>query len=399
MVILLDCRPFQYDNANGEGTHFIISCINNLSIKQDIEWIFLVDNNYCEGSLPGLSGGQIITRRAFPGKAGWKLWYGWQIERVAKKYKADLVMTTGGRRAAGLSFPQCLWIPVAAGPETGRNIGKQGTVNNRKGSRIEGAGAILAFFEKDKEALTGFDPGRDPGRDEKMLNGKATGTNDAGKVFVISCAADEDCFPASAAEKETIKNSHSGGKEYFFSLAGPGAEEKVGLLKSFSLFKKRQKSNMQLILAGPGIPQDKNFLKKLETYKYREDVHLYDQLVSDQLSREEVARLLGGAYAFIYPFIPANLGIPLLNAWKSEVPVITQSFGRAQETGGEAVLYAQPGNPSSLADLMMTLYKDENRRNMLIEKGKARLKLFSLEQSADQVWEAIQFARQQFLNK
>lgn len=402
MVILLDCRPFQYNTINGEVSHFIISCAHNLSRRQDVEWIFLVDRTYRAGSLPGLSGRQIVTRRAFPGKAGWKLWYDWQIERVAKKYKADLVMTTGGRAASGISFPQCLWIPESSGPDTGNlskvknQIRKLVTQKKRRGNNAGEAGAILTFTETDKTNLAGD-------QDDPDLNRKVGHRRDAGSIFVIPGAADEGFIPLSAEEKEVVKQNYSGGKEYFLSLnSGGGPEDRIEVLKSFSLFKKRQKSNMQLILAGSGLStdgspdnsRDKHFSKKLETYKYRADVHIYDHLPGEELSH-----LLGAAYTFIYPYNRDNLGISLLNSWKCEVPVITPSIGRVPETGGGAALYDHPGDPASLAGLMMTLYKDESRRNDLIEKGKTRLELFTWEHSVDRLWEAIRFAFQGYSKK
>ncbi|MEI9807188.1 MAG: hypothetical protein WDO16_04480 [Bacteroidota bacterium] len=41
-----------------------------------------------------------------------------------------------------------------------------------------------------------------------------------------------------------------------------------------------------------------------------------------------------------------------------------------QEMAKEAALYVKPGDHTDIADKMMMLYKDENLRSLLIQKGK-----------------------------
>src|ERR1700738_5275520 len=110
MLILLDCRPLQYDLYNGERIHFIITCANLLSGDRDVEWRFLVDGTYREGLLPGISNEHVLIKKAFPGKTGWKFWYDWQIPRLVKKLRPSLLMTTGGMASGRVKIPQFVWM-------------------------------------------------------------------------------------------------------------------------------------------------------------------------------------------------------------------------------------------------------------------------------------------------
>jgi Glycosyl transferases group 1 len=315
MVILLDCRPVQYDSFNGEKFRFIIACTNILATQQGVEWWFLVDKSCPEDCLPGISAGRLISRKALPGKAGWKLWYAWQLPRVIKRYRPDLVITTGAASLSGTPIPQCRWAWEAIAPAT-----------------------------------------------------------------------DADGYaPPSLTRKETAKQDYAGGKEYFLSpVPATGPDLRVDLLKAFSLFKKRQKSNMQLVLYGKRQRPDDDFSRKLKTYKYRQDIH-----ICDQLQEQEQPGLLGAAYGFIFLSAADSLGIPLLHAWKAGAAVIMTASGRLSEMAGDAVLYAQPGDPASLAGQLMALYKDEGLRNNLVAKGKIRAGTFNWERSAGQLWDAI----------
>jgi len=192
--------------------------------------------------------------------------------------------------------------------------------------------------------------------------------------------------PPAPGERAHTKSLYAEGREYFISLiSGLELSTQIDLLKAFSAFKKRQRSNLGLILATREIGFDPGFTGKLDTYKYRADIHLYDRL-----SAQEMARLVGASYACIILPDRGSLGMPVLEAWKSESPVIlVASSPRWEQLANAAVLPAKPGDIPSIAARMMEIYKDEALRNNLIEKGRARCGSFSWERSAAEVWNAI----------
>lgn len=370
MLILLDCRPLQQEGPDSEKSQFIFSCITFLSGEQGVEWLFLADGGLGVDWLPVIPRSQLLTRRTLPGVGGWKLWYDWQIPAIVKRYQPDLVMTTGGLTAAAgrLRVPQCVWMPErAAGKGAGKKAYSRIYQKKLTGSLLQ-AQAIFSFSQKDKDFFVG----------------QSAGVAVADKIFVVPVAADERS-PLTAGEREKVKETYTEGKEYFFTaVAGVGQKEVVELLKSFSLFKKRQRSNMQLVLAGKDPASNKPLADLLATYKYREDIHW-----RGSPSSADEARLAGASYAILIPFDRDDLGIRLLAAWNAGVPVITTVPACLPEMAGEAVLYAQPGDQASLAGQLMSIYKDESLRSSLIGKGMERGRSFSWERSAGKVWEGI----------
>ena len=407
MLILLDCRPLQYAGyrSDNERSLFILSTAALLSREQGVEWLCLVDHTYKPGDLPGFSNDlqtilgsyTLLSRRAFPGWTGWKMWYDGQVPRWAKKFRADLVMTTGGISAAAIRIPQCVWMPEDVNIQErkeekragGRTAAKESSFYSaRLAESLFHANAIFCFSAKDKE----------------FLSGQTSGSVD-NKIIVLSPVADEAITPLSTEEKEKAKAAYAGGKEYFLApvpeagagqKAGTGQKEAtaakdiINLLKAFSLFKKRQMSNMQLILVdGSGGAPGRELAEKLATYKFRQEVHW----ISDP-SKEDQARMTAAAYGILLPFGNHSLGTALLNAWKAQVPVITGSAGRLPEIAGEAALYGSAETPILLAGQLMLLYKDEALRHRLIEKGKERLRSLSGERPVDAVWRGIRMANQ-----
>jgi hypothetical protein len=58
--------------------------------------------------------------------------------------------------------------------------------------------------------------------------------------------------------------------------------------------------------------------------------------------------------------------------------------------GGDAVLYADPEQPSQIAWAMQKISSNENLRKTLIEKGFIQKDKFSWDRSAGLLWESIE---------
>ena len=319
MLILLDCRPLQRPGPDSEKTRFLLSCAAGLTAQEGVHWIFLLDQGGRALSLP--AGEKATARKVL-----------WPVARIVRKYHADLIMMTDGRLAGGTKVPQCCWIP--------------GKADDKVLEKMGAARAVLCFGDKtNKEVFPG--------------------------VFTVPPAPDEGITPLSMEAREAVKGRVADGKEYFYTdIAGAPQSGVINLLKAFSLFKKRQLSNMKLVLGGEGDP---GIAEKLDSYKYRQDVSLVPKVEGD---------LIGGAYGAISLERRGSLGIDVLNAWKARVPVITAA-------DREGVLRVPADDPASLADGLKSLYKDESLRNGLIEKAALIVADLSLRQSVTTIWDAI----------
>ena len=364
MLILLDCRPLIVEGLDSERTRLIFSAAAALSREKAVKWLFLADQTYLPHLIPDLAGSSVLVRRAFPGRIGWRLWYDRVIPRLARKHQVDWIMLTGGVAAASATIPQCLWMPERANPAEGR--GYLPLYAGRLRESLMRVSLLFCFSAADRSWLKGQVVGMDPD-----------------KFGVVSAWPSEVAAPLSTAEKEAIKQQYAGGKEYFLADVVESDEEGITqLLKSFSLFKKRQLSNLQLILTGSKPSPESKLSQRLETYKYRQDIHWCEPADGE-------GRLAGAAYALLFPFQRKTLGIPVLNAWKAEVPVIIEKNSGFGDMAGEGVLVADKGDPASLAGHLMAIYKDEELRKDLIGKGRSRAAAYSPEQTLTEIAAAL----------
>jgi hypothetical protein len=355
MRILLDCRPLQLAGPDAERSRLIFSAVAELSAAGGVEWLLIADHRYRQGLFPAVPG-KVIIRRALPGRVGWRNWYGRQMRRVAEKEGVNMVWLTGGIAAGGIAAPVCLWMPERADPIRGGRRGYGSLYRSRLKTSLGIVAAVVCYSERDRVWLEGI------------------GSEAKEKIRVLTAVADESIGVITEEEKEKIKAERTQGKEYFLAdVTGCGEEDVLNLLKAFSLFKKRQQSQMRLVLAGR-IKAAGRIGERLKTYKYRKDVDL------DAMDGERPAA--AAAYAVLLPVEGNSLGTTLLRTWKSGVPVIAVNGGIFEEMAQGAVLGMAAGDPATLAGQMMRIYKEEDLRQKLIDKGFERLKIYSHENFA-----------------
>lgn len=287
------------------------------------------------------------------------LWHNYRLPRLLSGLKADVLVNLNGKCNLSTTVPQLLFLPDQAFLP----------FNKRKHSKLNaslemaaGAWLVSAFAKKQLRQHFAVP-------DQKIL--------------VTGLPVEKDFQPLDWEAKELVKQQYTGGKEYFF-YHGPVHPDKniMNLLKAFSLFKKRQLSNMQLVLAGPINWLGKGFEEKLSSYKFRSAVILHSQL-----SQEAELNLTGAAYAIIAPATEQGFKSFYLKAMCCGVPVITCSA--EAEPGENIVLHAKASSPEDIANQMKLLYKDEHLRSELIEKGTAESKKYKAELIAEKLWNFI----------
>jgi glycosyltransferase involved in cell wall biosynthesis len=299
----------------------------------------------------------------------WKYWYDVKIPSVLKKYKADVFVSVDGLCSLKTTIPQCLVVHDVAFLHYPAHIKRSHLYFFKK--------YIPKFLQKTNSIATVSEFSK-----KDILNHYKT---DPGKINVVYSAAKEIFKPVNGNIAEATKIKYTGGTEYFLYIGAIHPRKNlVSLLKAFSIFKKRQKSNMKLVLAGRLAWKYDSFIQDLKKYKFKEDV-----IMLGYLSEDELVKITGSAYAVIYPSLLEGFGVPILEAMKSNVPVVTSSGSSMEEIAQDAALYADPKNFEDIADKMMLIYKDEKLRKELIEKGKVIANQYSWKRTAELLWQSI----------
>ncbi len=104
------------------------------------------------------------------------------------------------------------------------------------------------------------------------------------------------------------------------------------------------------------------------------------------VSVNDLGAVMQLATLYCQPSLYEGFGLPLLEAFSMDLPVVASKTQVLVEVGGQACLYADPNDYKDLADKIKQLASDKKLRNELIAKGKERLKQFSWEKTAKQTY-------------
>lgn len=85
---------------------------------------------------------------------------------------------------------------------------------------------------------------------------------------------------------------------------------------------------------------------------------------------------------FLYPSLRESFGLPVLEAMSCGIPVITSDIPAIREVAGDAAAFIDPENDIAIAEKIQLLSTNDQARKDLIQKGRARVRLFSWETSA-----------------
>jgi glycosyltransferase involved in cell wall biosynthesis len=88
------------------------------------------------------------------------------------------------------------------------------------------------------------------------------------------------------------------------------------------------------------------------------------------------------AVALIYPSRYEGFGMPVLEAFNCGCPVIAARVSSIPEIGGDAALYIDPQDPSSICASLDRLLDDPDQRVDLASRGRARVQEFTWERTA-----------------
>ncbi|MFZ2187751.1 MAG: glycosyltransferase family 1 protein [Candidatus Moraniibacteriota bacterium] len=91
----------------------------------------------------------------------------------------------------------------------------------------------------------------------------------------------------------------------------------------------------------------------------------------------DLPALYAGALFFVYPSLYEGFGLPVLEALRMRVPVLSSNSSSLPEVGGTAALYTDPKNVSEMTRQMEHLFSDASLRQTLVSQSSPQATRFS----------------------
>ena len=231
----------------------------------------------------------------------------------------------------------------------------------------------------------------------------------ADKIITISQTTKNDLIKFYGADEEKIEVIYLSfdppKKDTFHISEGKWGKtkEKFGIIRKYLLYIGRieTKKNLvtliksfyevlssgqelQLVLAGGrGIGYEK-ILAIIEKYNLSGRV-----ILTGYVNEEEKNYLLRNAELFVFLSLYEGFGIPVLEAFYYELPVIASKIPVFEELYKDTAILVDPYDSKMIAETIINTLKNYRKRDSLAEKGKELLKKFSWENTAVKTLELL----------
>jgi glycosyltransferase involved in cell wall biosynthesis len=138
------------------------------------------------------------------------------------------------------------------------------------------------------------------------------------------------------------------------------------LIPAFEIVKKKFSELKLVIVGGQGFEAEK-VLALIEKSPHRESI-LYYNYIDDQ----KLNALYKNALLFCFPTLYEGFGIPVIEAMKFGLPVVTSNTGAINEVAGDAAYKVAPESPDAIAEGISRVVSDSNLRQDLKARGLAK---------------------------
>ncbi len=207
----------------------------------------------------------------------------------------------------------------------------------------------------------------------------------ASTIDVVYNGCNELYQPIDEEQKSATKELFSNGADYFLFVGALHPRKNISrLFQAFDKFKSINSNNVKLVIVGEKYYWTHDIKMTYINMKHKDDV-----IFTGRLSPEDLKNVIASALAMTYVPYFEGFGIPILEAFNCDVPVITSNITSMPEVANDAALLVNPFSVDSIANAMNYLYKDEDMRNSLIAKGRKRKLDFSWDKTADALWQSI----------
>jgi len=112
-------------------------------------------------------------------------------------------------------------------------------------------------------------------------------------------------------------------------------------------------------------------------------------IVTEYLKDSEKNYLLKHARALLAPGFYEGFGLPILEGFAAQVPVLSSNTGALPEVAGEGALYFNPTKVSEIVDCMTKITEQKALGSSLQKKAEKKLKEFSWEKTTDQILKVL----------
>ncbi|MEA3444599.1 MAG: glycosyltransferase family 1 protein [Bacteroidota bacterium] len=369
MNILVNTRLLLKDKLEGIGW-FTFENLKRITRKHpEHSFFFLYDRPFSNEFIFAENITPIVAGPPTRHPVLWYFWFEWVIPRIIRKYKIDIFISPDGYLSLSAKVKTLLVIHdinfIHRPQDLPYLIGKYYNYFTPKFAGKATRIATVSEYSK-QDIVYNYAISRD-------------------KIDVVYNGANPNYKPVAENIKTEIRNEYSNGSPYFIFIGALHPRKNVTrLLQAFDKFKEESTSECKLIIVGEKMFKSGEISECFQKMKHAGEVIFTGRLEPDTLNK-----VLASALALTFVPYFEGFGIPILEAFYCDTPVITSNKTSMPEVAANAALFVDPFSVDSIKNAMLKIYSDKKLRTELIERGRIRRHYFSWEKTSEKLWDSI----------
>lgn len=369
MRIAVNARMLQKGKLEGIG-YFCLETFRRITHDHpEHEFLFIFDRPFDSEFVFTPNVTPIVAGPAARHPILWYLWYEWSLPRVFRKWKPDLFVSSDGYLSLRSQVPTLSVIHDINFEHYPGDL----PFFNRAYYRH--------FFPRYAKAAARIATVSSFSRDDiSRQYGISTD-----KIDVVYNGVNDGFVPLQESENRKTLEQLTGGKPYFLFIGSIHQRKNiVNLLNAYEQFRTNGGPDVCLVFAGTKRWWTPEMETSLQSMRYRQDVHF-----TGRVAEADLFRITAAALALTYVSTFEGFGIPLLEAMRCGVPVLTANVTSMPEVAGDAALLVDPFSVEDISKGMQRLSVDAQLRQELSQRGLIRSRDFSWDFTARDLWNSI----------
>lgn len=336
----------------------------------EVEWLFLFDRPYAKEFWYSSSVRPLVIQPPARHPLLWHLWFQYRLPAVLRKQGADLLVSPDGFVPLHSPCPSLAVIHDLNFEHQPENVPRLAGWYMRR--------YFPQFARSSRRVATVSEYSRQDLIQTYQLDPK--------RLDVTYNGVNEQFHPLSQEDIQAERQDHTRGKPYFVFIGALNPRKNIdGLLEAYRLYR-QDAGEAELVIVGEKMFWSQNLEQQYQEHPYRESIHFTGRLQGAKLNN-----ILAAAQALFFVSHFEGFGIPILEAFRCGVPVITATNSSMPEIAGEAALLCHSRDYAGIAEAMGRT-DDPATRQQLREKGYRQGEQFSWDRAAQRMWKSIQAA-------
>ncbi len=187
------------------------------------------------------------------------------------------------------------------------------------------------------------------------------------------------------AGKTKIKAKYTNSRDFFIFVGSLSPRKNVeNMLLAYQSFIDRNDKIIDLIIVGDNLFMTKSIKQTWQKLKHKDNIHFVGRL-----EPKEISKLVASAIALLLVSKLEGFGIPVVEACACRTPVIVSNVSSLPEVAGNAAIYVNPFEVSSISDALYKMANDDELRKKLSENTIEISKKYSWDKSAKLLWNSV----------